>query len=135
MVNKLESGQSTLSEHSDNEHDINPASEIFCVSIGATRNVIFRDIKSKKETVIKSIDGSMYSISRHSQNFIKHRIDADPSPDCSVRYSITFRDVHWTHFNSTIVMGDSNFGPIKFGTGQGKVDQSTPGTRAFTPKQ
>ena len=30
-------------------------------------------------------------------------------------------------------MGDSNFGPIKFGSGKGKVGESTPGTRVFTP--
>ena len=30
-------------------------------------------------------------------------------------------------------MGDSNFGPIKFGSGMGTVGQSTPGVKAFTP--
>ena len=49
------------------------------------------------------------------------------------RVSLTFRAIHWSNFNSTALVGDSNFGPIKFGTGKGKIGESTPGFRFWSP--
>ena len=51
-----------------------------------------------------------------------------------MRYSLTFRDIHWTHLNSTIAVGDSNFAPIKFGSGKGKLGHATPGMKSFSPR-
>ena len=46
---------------------------------------------------------------------------------------MTFRAIHWTNFNSTALIGDSNFGQIQFGDGKGKVGASTPGVRLWAP--
>ena len=73
-------------------------------------------------------------MSRDSQNFYKHRMDAEPDAEDSVRYSLTFRSIHWANFNSTHVVGDSNFGRVKFGEGRGKVGKSTPGEVAWAAK-
>ena len=127
LLNKYEGGTSTLPEHSDNELSLNPESSIFTVSVGATRNIILRDTDSGNVTTHPATHGSLYSMTRQSQNFIKHRIDAEPESREGVRYSLTFRCVHWKYFNSTLAAGDSNLQPIKFGEGKGKVGASTPG--------
>ena len=74
------------------------------------------------------------SIYRHSQDFYKHQIKAEPDQANGPRYSLTFRSIHWSNFNSTMLIGDSNFGKIQFGTGKGKVEQATPRFRSFNPK-
>ena len=38
-----------------------------------------------------------------------------------VHISVTFRTIHWSNLNSTILVEDSNFGPITFGSGEGKL--------------
>ncbi len=72
-------------------------------------------------------------MSRHSQDFYKHSIEKDETSAVGLRYSLTFRAVHWTNFNSTVLIGDSNFGPIMFGEGKGKLGASTPGVRLWAP--
>ena len=72
-------------------------------------------------------------MTRHSQDFYKHQIKADPGQENSTRYSLTFRAIHWLNFNSTLLVEDSNFGKIQFGVGKGKVGQATPGFRSFVP--
>ena len=69
-------------------------------------------------------------MSRDSQNFYQHRIDKDPL-FTGVRYSITFRCVHWTFLNSTCIIGDSNTANIKFGADKKQVGPSTPGKQVF----
>ena len=66
-------------------------------------------------------------MTRQSQNFYKHHVL--PNNSDNVRYSITLRCVHWTNFNSTYAVGDSNFGGLEFGSGRGKVGTATPGFR------
>ena len=133
LVNKYQGNSSTLPEHSDDEGDICPWSSIFTVSVGSTRTVVFRDKVNNQETPLHCAGRSMYEMSRISQNFIKHQIKAQPEVENSpqVRYSLTFRAVHWANFNSTILIGDSNFGKIQFGVGAGKIGQATPGLRTF----
>ena len=127
LVNKYSGPDALLPKHSDNEYDINPDSEIFTVSIGDTATVKFTS-KYSTENCELSVEGrSMYSMKRSSQNFHKHHIDANPNN--LVRYSITFRSIHWTYLNSLYAVGDSNFGKIQFGEGKGKVGKSTPGKR------
>jgi hypothetical protein len=131
LVNKYTDNKTPLPEHSDNEFSINPISSIFTVSLGSTRNIIFNDTHLKKTTVYPATHGSLYSMTRDSQNFIKHRVDPEPEAVDGVRYSLTFRCVHWTYLNSTLAIGDSNFGPIEFGEGKMKVGKSTPGKVKF----
>ena len=72
-------------------------------------------------------------MTRHSQDFYKHSMDSEEDLPDGIRYSLTFRAIHWSNFNSTALIGDSNFGQIKFGVGKGKVGESTPGLRFWTP--
>ena len=134
LVNKYQGNMSDLPEHSDNEGDICPWSSIFTVSVGATRTVLFRNTENNQETPVHCNGGSLYEMTRHSQDFYKHQIKPAPDQQDATRYSLTFRAIHWSNFNSTILVGDSNFGKIQFGSGKGKFGQSTPGSRIFTPK-
>ena len=132
LVNKYEGPESKLSEHSDNEYSINPSSDIFTISLGDVRKVIFRDIFSHEEVEHCPQANSLYVMSRDSQNFYQHRIDRDDS-FIGVRYSLTFRSVHWRYLNSTCIIGDSNTKNIKFGSGKGTVGDSTPGIQVYAP--
>ena len=134
LVNKYEGNVSHLPEHSDNEGDICPWSSIFTISLGATRTVVFRNTQDNVETPVYCNSKSLYQMTRHSQDFFKHQIKPEPEQDDSIRYSLTFRSIHWSNFNSTLLVGDSNFGKIQFGVGKGKVGQATPGFRSFVPQ-
>ena len=72
-------------------------------------------------------------MTRHSQDFYQHQLKPEPEQEDTIRYSLTFRAVHWSFYNSTLLVGDSNFGKIQFGNGKGKVGQATPGFRSFVP--
>ena len=77
--------------HSDNEHSINPNSDIVTVNLGETRKLEFR---SKVGPVIhESLElhnGTVYTMSRESQNFWEHSIPIDESVT-GTRVSLTFR--------------------------------------------
>ena len=53
---------------------------------------------------------SLYQMSRPSQDLYSHRIEST-----SHRYSITIRSVDWKNQNSTLIIGDSNTGHLRFG--------------------
>lgn len=131
LVNRFAHGNEVIPEHSDNEGDINKLSSIFTISLGSPRTVHFRDIGSNEVTEIKCHGRSMYHMTRASQEFFKHSIKEETAGDVGVRYSLTFRSIHWSNFNSTVLVGDSNFGPIHFGAGRGKMGQATPGIRLW----
>ena len=133
LVNKYDSNMSVLPEHFDNEGDICPWSSIFTISIGANRKVVFRNTKDNVETIVYCPNRSMYQMTRHSQDFYQHQLKPEPEQEDTIRYSLTFRAVHWSFYNSTLLVGDSNFGKIQFGNGKGKVGQATPGFRSFVP--
>ena len=130
LVNKYSGADAPLPKHSDNEYDINPDSAIFTVSIGDTATVKFTSNDSVGNCELSVEGRSLYSMERSSQNYYKHQIDANPNN--TVRYSITFRSIHWTYLNSLYAVGDSNFGKIQFGEGKGKVGKSTPGKRDWS---
>ena len=133
LVNRYSNNMATLPEHADNEGDIDPKSSIFTLSLGAPRHINFHDLQSGSKTSILCNDRSLYEMTRHSQDFYKHSMDSEEDLPDGVRYSLTFRAIHWSNFNSTALIGDSNFGQIKFGVGKGKVGESTPGLRFWTP--
>ena len=131
LVNKYTGKDACLPSHSDDEKDINPSSSIFTVSIGDSANVSFCSKVDGEKKDITVTHRSLYAMSRGSQNVFRHEIL--PNPTNTIRYSLTFRCVHWTHLNSTYAVGDSNFGRIKFGEGKGCVGKSTPGLKEFAP--
>ena len=135
LVNRYDSKECTLPEHADNEGDIDPKSSILTISLGAPRHLQFRDLSTDKRHEVKCNGRSLYEMTRQSQDFFKHsmaREEDDSCPD-GIRLSLTFRAIHWSNFNSTALVGDSNFGQIKFGTGRGKLGESTPGCRFWNP--
>ena len=132
LVNRYTGKDACLPSHSDDEKDINPSSSIFTVSIGDQTNVSFCSTVDDEKKDLTVTHRSLYAMTRDSQNVFRHEIL--PNPSNRVRYSLTFRHVHWTHLNSTYAVGDSNFGKIKFGEGKGCVGKSTPGMRDFYPK-
>ena len=75
-------------------------------------------------------------MSKNSQNHFSDKIEPNPElPDESVRYSITFRRVHWQYLNYTYANGVSNFGRIHFGEGKGKMGAATPGFCDWAPHE
>lgn len=135
LVNRYCDKSSTLPEHSDNEPDIDPKSSILTLSLGAPRNVTFRNLQTNEVTKLPCMGRSLYQMSRHSQDFFKHSMEAEEDsrvPD-GVRYSLTFRAIHWSHLNSTALIGDSNFGSIQLGAGRGKFGGAAPGVRVWAP--
>jgi len=69
-------------------------------------------------------------MSRGSQSVFRHRIDKESTG--GIRYSITFRCIHYNFLNSTCILGDSNTGGFKFGEERGTFGKSTPGERHKT---
>ena len=136
LVNKYVGKNSSIPRHSDSELSIDPHSNIYCVSLGETAHIKFekKSNDASDEKMLSVTHRSMYSMSKNSQNHFSHKIEPNSElPDESVRYSITFRRVHWQYLNSTYATGDSNFGRIHFGEGKGKMGAATPGLRDWAP--
>ncbi len=132
-MNCYASGEETIPEHSDDEGDIDVKSSIFTVSLGAPRVMKFRDIQSDSCTEVTCQNRSMYHMTRQSQDFYKHSLMKSDNSSNGTRHSLTFRAIHWNNFNSTALVGDSNFGPIMYGEGKGKLGSATPGRKIWTP--
>ena len=133
LVNKFEDCDASLPEHSDDEGDINAISSIFTLSLGDVRTVTFRDRQTNETHDVECKGKSLYHMTRISQDCFKHSVKKSENISAAVRYSLTFRSIHWSNFNSTVLIGDSNFKLVKFGTGKGKLGASTPGVRSWAP--
>ena len=120
---------SQIPEHSDDEPVISPESNIFTLSIGDPRTIIFRDLCSGAEKSLQPESLSLYVMSRASQNLWKHRIDPPHEDGATPRYSFTFRSLSNTNKSSTIILGDSNTKHIKFGIDRGSLGKKLPGRR------
>ncbi|NRB81765.1 MAG: alpha-ketoglutarate-dependent dioxygenase AlkB [Saccharospirillaceae bacterium] len=132
LVNKFTGPDSFLNEHSDDEMNINPESSIFTISLGDPRSITFRNLNSGDKFEHQCSNGALYSMTRKSQNYFKHQISPDEN-FTGVRYSMTFRVVHWYYWNSTCLLGDSNTKHIKFGSERGCLGPATPGEKFFAP--
>ncbi len=120
---------STIPMHSDDESCINPESVIVTISIGQDRTIQFKG-KDDQTKTLNLKDGSMYTMSRFSQDFWKHGIEEGELTDCpNQRYSFTFRHIAQYFNNSTALIGDSNTKYVKFGQGFGTLGKWTPGKR------
>ena len=115
VVNKYVGPTSFIPSHSDDERSIHPDSNIFTVSVGKEATVHFTSTMNNATHDHVAKNGSMYSMSRQSQGCFKHQVKKDSSwTGNDFRLSLTFRSVHWRNNNSTILMGDSNTGGLKF---------------------
>ena len=132
LVNYFDA-EGSLPEHSDDEHSIDPESDIFTVSIGGDGILTYRRIHDNKEITHTARTRSLYVMSRESQNFWTHRIEQGQITG-GPRYSLTFRTVSRRYKNSLLVIGDSNTKRYKFGEGKGTLGYWTPGRTEYTPK-
>lgn len=90
LLTKFSDGKSHLPYHSDNEQAIEANSDIITIILGESRAIKFRTIKNHEcefSTILPH--GSVYIMSRQSQNHFEHSIPADYSH--SPRISITLR--------------------------------------------
>ena len=126
LINRYEGPKSYIKQHSDNEKSIARDSNIFTISIGQSRTVDFTNCITGETSSLRVDSGSMYSMTRISQEFYEHRIDPEEEAT-DVRYSLTFRSVSWRNHNSTVLIGDSNTTQIKFGDTEGTLGKSMPG--------
>ena len=143
LVTKYTGPNSFIPEHSDNERAIHPGSSIFTVSLGLDATVQFRNVHSGdvQDQHIKS--GSLYAMTRASQDLFKHSIAKKQSlTESETRISLTFRSLHWRNNNSTVIVGDSNTGGLKFSSfgkdassdRNGTFGNAMPGKRVATFK-
>ena len=137
LVNKYPDATSFIKEHSDDERSINRNSNICTISIGATKTIFYRHVVTGEIHEHCPNHGSLYTMSRLSQELFKHEIKPETSCELEVRYSLTFRSLSWTNHNSTIIYGDSNTENLKFGCGENTFRKSMPGERvaAYTVDQ
>ena len=87
----------------------------FMVSLGFDATVQFRNVHSGhvRDQLIKS--GSLYSMTCTLQDLFKHSIAKNQSlSETETCISLTFRSLHWRNNNSTVIVGDSNTGRLKF---------------------
>ncbi len=91
LVTHYPDGKSQIRFHSDDECQIEPGTNIYTVSIGAERTITFQNqsgVINEHHVIIPH--GSLYSMSRASQQHWKHAILPDPSV-AQPRVSFTFR--------------------------------------------
>ena len=126
LVTRYKNGNNTCPQHSDNEPFIAPWSDIFTMSVGRERSMQFQSVQGDTSS-LKLPNNSLLAFSRSSQEFWKHEIPSDEST--TVRYSLTFRQLAPFYTNSTLVVGDSNTEPLKFGVGRNTFGIWMPGCR------
>ena len=145
LITRYKNNSDHIPLHRDNELYIDPESEILSVSIGAERKIKFIDNEESSEVSLTLADSSGYVISRYSQDYWRHGIDAvnaeesdnhvTEEPEPSVRYSFTFRHIAPHFRNSTLLIGDSNTKYCEFGTqNYGKFGRWMPGKRIKASK-
>ncbi len=72
-------------------------------------------------------------MTKKSQDFFQHAIEQGAIGP-GVRYSLTFRSVSWKNRNSTLIVGDSNTGHLRFGTSKrNSFGELMPGQKSWAP--
>ena len=136
LINEFIGSECYLVEHEDNEGVICPLSSIFTWSMGDEAEILFNPKGHESEPqVLSPKDGSLYVMSRKSQDLWTHRIDkSEERDDNFCRYSITLRTVGAQFRRSTVVIGDSNTEHLNFGTGPRSFGFNMPGQRIKAAK-
>ena len=136
LINEFVGNECYLVEHEDNEGVICPLSSIFTWSMGDEAEILFNPKGHEGEAQsLSPQDGSLYVMSRKSQDLWTHRIDKSEGRDSTFRrYSITLRTVGTQFTRSTVVIGDSNTEHLNFGTGPRSFGFNMPGQRIKAAK-
>ena len=91
LLNYYENSSSNLNYHCDDEDSILPDSTIYCISLGGSRNIRFRNtVGPVKVEEYPLPHGCVYSMTRSSQDQYEHCIP-ESSTTCGPRLSLTFR--------------------------------------------
>ncbi|NQZ52547.1 MAG: alpha-ketoglutarate-dependent dioxygenase AlkB, partial [Moritella sp.] len=133
LISKYVNGEQSCPPHEDNEDEIDPESDIYTLSIGADRKMVFHN---KADSQIKTVDllaCGLLVFSRISQEVWKHSIPRE-SEVKSVRYSFTFRMIAPYFVNSTVICGDSNTEKLQFGDSPETFGKWMPGRRITSYK-
>ena len=134
LVNKYDGPESSLPLHADDEVTIDPDSSIFTLSLGTSCQVKFVEKSSDTSTELTCPPNSLYYMTRKSQEYFKHCIEAG-SIEHGVRYSLTFRAVCWKNRNATCILGDSNTGQLRFGSSKrSSFGELMPGRKFWAPR-
>ena len=92
MVTRYSDGSQHIPFHSDDETCIIPESAIMTISLGDTRNLVFRSkVGNKMDVSIPLTHGDALLMSRCSQDFFEHSIPKDFTR--KLRISITLRQI------------------------------------------
>ena len=136
LINEFIGNECYLVEHEDNEGVICPLSSIFTWSMGDEAEILFNPKGHEGDAQSLSLqDGSLYVMSKKSQDLWTHRIDKSEGRDLNFRrYSITLRTVGTQFTRSTVVIGDSNTEHLNFGTGPRSFGFNMPGQRIKAAK-
>ena len=89
LITLYEDGSSFIPYHSDNEHSIVEGSNIYTLSIGETRRLIFRNDSDNSKKYYELKSGSINCMSQISQRFWQHTVPTSQTTE--PRVSLTFR--------------------------------------------
>lgn len=106
LVNFYPDGHSRIAAHKDDENSLDPETPIPCISLGATRKVIFRRRGYSKKTFILT-SGSLYVMNPPTNSYWTHEIPAEVTVK-SPRISLTFRHIYFHPSNKS---GVNNISP------------------------
>ena len=93
LLTKFRDGSDFIPPHSDDEECIAHDSTIATISLGATREISFYSVANGGTTPLQLSHGSMYCMTRKSQNLFKHAIPRH-DPCSGIRISITLRFIN-----------------------------------------
>ena len=95
FLNGYENGRDHLGWHADDSPEMDDARPIAIVSLGAEREIWFRDIRSYETGInpekLLLGNGSLCLMQPGMQDTHQHRIPKSPRHDCGPRISFTFR--------------------------------------------
>ena len=91
-----DTGKDYIPFHSDDEKSIVPGSNIFTVSIGQARSLVFQNIKGPllpvpERPTFPLEHGSVHAMSQVSQLYWQHSVPQSQIRNCGPRVSLTFR--------------------------------------------
>lgn len=90
LVNYYPDGDSQISKHQDDEKCLNSTKPIACLSFGAERQMIFREVRGNGLFKFSPMNGSLYVMKQPTNKKWTHEIPKQPRIT-KPRISITFR--------------------------------------------
>lgn len=92
FVNGYENEKDSLGWHADDSIEMSHDEPIIVVSLGAERNIMYRDYATKTMHTLKLGHGSLFVMPRGFQRTHEHKIPKGDRP-CGPRISLTYRHI------------------------------------------